>query len=121
MRSIATEKPGSRLQAARKRAGLTQVQLSAETGVSQPAISEFESGATSDMDASNLVRICAAVGATVEYVMLGAVADMDHEAEALSLLRHASPEDRDMAMRSLRGMLDRPSAAHGKRQGNGQT
>ena len=115
MRSIANDNPGARLQAARKRTGLTQVQLQAETGVRQSTISEFESGSNKDMDASSLVKLCQAVGVTVEYVMLGAVADRDHEAEALALLRHAAPEDRDMALRSLRGMLDQPTGVSRKR------
>lgn len=115
MRSIDAESPGARLQAARKRAGMTQVQLQAKTGVLQSTISEFESGANKDMDASSLVKLCKAAGVTVEYVMLGAVADADHEAEALALLRHAAPEDREMAMRSLRGMLDRPATPSRKR------
>ncbi|WP_081861516.1 helix-turn-helix domain-containing protein [Cellulomonas sp. HZM] len=50
---------------ARERAGLTQAQLAARAGTSQPAVARYESGSTSPA-VSTLERLLAAAGMTLE-------------------------------------------------------
>ncbi len=101
--------PGTRLAEARTRAGLTQVQLAAATGVKQSSISSFENGKRPRMDAWAINSLCKQLNITVEYLLDGARSDNADEAEAVSLLRHADPALRDAAMAALRGMLGGPS------------
>lgn len=117
MQSITPETPGARLREARKRAGYTQKDIEATCGISQPALSEFESGKTADMGATALLAICRKVGVTVEYVLQGGPITAQ-EAEAVALLRGASDGARALALASLRGML--ATDASGKRAANGQ-
>lgn len=118
--SIAPNTPGGRLRAARERAGKTQVQIRAETGITQSALSEFETGKNESMDAMALARVCRALGVTVEHVVFGAVdADTDAD-ELLARLRHAQPAARDMALSAVRAMLPLPTSTSRKREANGR-
>jgi transcriptional regulator with XRE-family HTH domain len=97
---------GGRLKAARTRARLTQVEAARIAGISQAALSEYETGSTADMMASTLHRLCTATGVTVEYILTGVGIDSDDdEREAGALLRQASPGIRAAAMRALRAIL----------------
>jgi len=54
------------LEQLRKRHGLTQVQLAQRAGLSQPMIAKLESGKLTNYELRTLVRIAAALGATVK-------------------------------------------------------
>jgi len=105
VQSTLTGTLGLRLRAARGRAGLTQPQLAAETGVLQSRISELENDKRVKIDVWSVHAICKRLGITVEYLLDGGSQAGDEEAEAVALLRHAEPQLRDAAMNALRGML----------------
>lgn len=106
MATIGLHTPAARLRAARKAAGLSQQQVAAELGVAQSTISDAELVHPPKMLATTLMALCARYGLTVDYVMTGSSSDTGHvEAEAARLLRYASPEMRDAAMKVLRAML----------------
>jgi transcriptional regulator with XRE-family HTH domain len=54
---------GERLRAIRRAAGLTQVELAARSGVSQPSISQYEAGDT-EPAWSTVAALCRALGVT---------------------------------------------------------
>ena len=87
------------------RAGLTQVQLSAETGVPQSSISAFKNGKRPHMDCWAVNSLCKRLNITAEYLLDGTHSAEGEEAEAVALLRHADPALRAAAMAALRGML----------------
>jgi transcriptional regulator with XRE-family HTH domain len=120
MDALDTSTAGRRFRIARKRAGLTQKDLHTATGVAQATISEFEGDVIDDIHASSLVALCARVGVTAEYVLLGTrAARGDQEAEAMSLLRDADAEAVAKALDVLRVLLAKPKAEPRKRAGNG--
>ena len=55
--------------ALRKTRGLTQQQLADRMGVSQPVVAEFESAAPRNIELRTLVRLAAALGATVRITL----------------------------------------------------
>ncbi len=102
---------GGRLRAARKRKGLTQVQLAQVSGVGQSAISELESNKTPEPTATTLAALCQALDITMEYAIAGSGSERAAiESEALALLRRASPIQLSSAIGALRGMLDQNNA-----------
>lgn len=104
--------PGGRFHVARKRAGLTQIDVAKTAGVAQSTVSDFETGKIVDIMAFNLAHMCVAVSVPVEYVLLGSrAARDDEEAEVLSLLRGADDGEVRIALKALRGML-RADASH---------
>jgi transcriptional regulator with XRE-family HTH domain len=115
MRSIDAGTPAARLKAARRNAGLSQMALAARTGISQPAISEAENAHPPTLLATTLDALCGALGLSLDFVMHGtSAAKTEQEAELLSLLRSASPDMRDAALRSMRALLA-PPGGDGKR------
>lgn len=121
VKSKSTFGPGTRLRAARLSKGLTQMDLQTRTGVKQSALSEFESGASRDMDASSLVKLCVEIGTTAEHVMLGERSAHDAtEAEAVALLRGTSNEVlRAAAMNALRAILAAATSAQPRKRAVG--
>ena len=55
--------------ALRKARGLSQKQLADRIGVSQPVVAEFESSAPRNIELRTLVRVAAALGATVRITL----------------------------------------------------
>lgn len=60
----------AKLRAIRSLRAMTQAELAAQSGVSQVAIATFETG-KSDMRASNIVKLCEALGVKVTYTVDG--------------------------------------------------
>ena len=116
MRAIEPTTPAGRLRAARKARGLSQVAVAELTGLSQAAVSESENAHPPTMLAVTMAALCGALGVTLEFVMHGNAAEKTaQEAEILALLRQASPDMRDAALRTLRALLA-PPATDGKRR-----
>jgi transcriptional regulator with XRE-family HTH domain len=116
MRAIEPTAPAGRLRAARKARGLSQVAVAELTGLSQAAVSEAENAHPPTMLAVTMASLCGALGVTLEFVMHGNAAEKTaQEAEVLALLRQASPDMRDAALRTLRALLASP-ASDGKRR-----
>ena len=69
---------GKRLVAWRKRLGLTQIKLSAMSGISQGSTARIEGGYADDVQTSTLVALAQAFGVTPDY-LLGFVDDDEEE------------------------------------------
>lgn len=110
------------MRALRERAELTQVQLAGRTGVKQSVISDFESGKRESIDARSLYALCKSLGATVDFIWEGDAKSTNSDAaEAADLISAANPELREVAMRTLRALLQEPERTLSKRrQSNGQ-
>jgi transcriptional regulator with XRE-family HTH domain len=101
---------GARVRTLRKAAGMTQVQLSARSGVTQPTISDIERGHTRDLAGDNLTRLCAALKTNPDWLLFGrgspapaVQADID-ESELLALFRALSAEQRSGLLSVVRSM-----------------
>ena len=62
---------GRRLQAFRKRRGLSQNQLAQRSGVPRPTISSLESGAQLGISLENALKLAAALNVTVDMLAHG--------------------------------------------------
>ena len=69
---------GKRLFAWRKRLGLTQIALSAMSGIPQGSIARIEGGYTDDVQTSTLVALAQAFGVTPDY-LLGLVEEEEEQ------------------------------------------
>ena len=65
--SYSLEKYGELISSARKKAGITQAQLSEGTGIPQPHISKIERG-KSDLRLSSMIEICRFLNLEIELV-----------------------------------------------------
>jgi len=92
-----------RIQAARRRARLTQAQLAQAVGVTRSAVAQWETGRTGQVG-GNLARIAAALNTSVEHLLLGETTALQtHPAEELALLRAyraCSENDRAILLRT---------------------
>lgn len=62
---------GLRIRTLRKEKGMTQVQLAAKAGVSQPTVSSYELDQVTEWRAEILFRLAAALETTPEYLAKG--------------------------------------------------
>lgn len=76
---------GKRLEALRKRAGLTQTQLAEVVGGGTSKISEWESGGRKP-DAEGLLRAAVRLGTTVDYLLTGSSGAAEWTRERLTAL-----------------------------------
>jgi transcriptional regulator with XRE-family HTH domain len=101
-----------RLLAARKAKGLSQVRLAKLAGLSQPSLSNIESGETTSLRGATLIRLAEALQVDPHWLQGGADANLPerppfHEEEqALKLLRKLSPEDRERWLAIGRVLLE---------------
>ncbi len=101
---------GERIRAARKTAGLSQIDLAARVGVSQPSVANWESGAH-DPRRLMITKIAAALGVATDWIASGArsAAEQDPHPAAAYLrraIRHTPVISLDEAAR----FLDDPDA-----------
>lgn len=67
---------GARIYRARRKNGLTQEQLAEKVGVSLQSISSIELG-KKEIRAGNLAKLCAALGASADYILLGTATESE--------------------------------------------
>jgi transcriptional regulator with XRE-family HTH domain len=100
---------GQKVRALRKARGLTQIQLAKALEITQPSLSEIETGQTREISGKVLAGLCRELRAMPDYFMseeptsdfgeLGLV-----QQEAVFLLGNMPPTTRDAAIGALRGM-----------------
>lgn len=99
---------GGRLKRARKERKATQVEVAKAAGISQPTLSDIETGETQELSARSLVGACVFLKVRPEWVMTGkgemSIGEADHltddEKQLLKKYREASPRWR-MALQHL--------------------
>lgn len=99
---------GKRIRDARQAKHLTQVQMAALIGIDQSTLSLLENGKSVDLMGTTLAKLCLELSTSAEYIVLGIEPKLGPltaaEAEALSLLRRTSDENRDAALRAVRAI-----------------
>jgi transcriptional regulator with XRE-family HTH domain len=101
---------GKRVRALRKTLGLTQVILAQKVGVSQPAISDIESGDTKSMMGPTLSKLAKVLGTNADWLLTGKgtpnrTQDTGlSESELLELFRAMNDADREALLQVARSM-----------------
>lgn len=100
-----------RIRTARERAKLSQVQLAKLSGISQPALSDIESGKSKSPHAKTLLRLADALGQTPEWLADGnGKADVCAprslaEENVLADFRRLTAADKKIVLRMLRALV----------------
>ena len=68
---------GTRIIARRKQLRLTQEELAEAAGVTPQTVSTAELGKKA-LRPSNIIKICAALGVSTDYLLLGRISETDH-------------------------------------------
>ena len=68
---------GTRIMARRKQLRLTQEELAEAAGVTPQTVSTAELGKKA-LRPSNIIKICAALGVSPDYLLLGRISETDH-------------------------------------------
>lgn len=102
---------GKRIVAMRKAKKLTQVELARRSGLSQPTISDLETGKTQEVGASTLLRIAAVLETNPAYLMSGKGNPNDKtpagsEAEVIALYAKLNESNQSAAMAVLISLLE---------------
>ena len=98
----------TRLKIARKKAGLTQAEVAARVGITQPTYSELERGES--LGSKHLPSIAKVLNVSVYWLELGKETDFNHPSgwdSVLQAISQASPETRDQALRILEALLNK--------------
>jgi transcriptional regulator with XRE-family HTH domain len=104
---MAESSVGDRIRAVRNERGWTQDALAAAVGVSRSAVAQWETDRAGQVR-TNLSRVAAALGVSVEYLLhgvnpqLGLGAESDDELALLRLYRACDAEDRAFLLRTAR-------------------
>ncbi len=107
---------GIKVRTLRKIRGFTQAQLAKRLKITQPSLSEIETGETKEVSGVVLAGLCRELRAMPDYFVLDEEGDTDFgelglaQQEAGFLLGHMKGETREAALRSLRGMAGAPLA-----------
>lgn len=97
---------GNKLLAARKRLGMTQVEVAEAAGLSGRTYADIERG-TVNMRVETILRICRALGVTPDEVLTQSDADGALcQEEVLERLALCTPNQRETAMELLRVYLN---------------
>ena len=103
-------KIGKFIAACRKKVGLTQMQLAEKLGITDRAVSKWETGKAMP-DSSIMLELCAALNISVNDLLCGEVVTMDHynkelENNLLEMIRQKQPADkRLLTMEIVTGIL----------------
>jgi transcriptional regulator with XRE-family HTH domain len=102
---------GRRIAARRVALDLRQEDLAKKVGVTRPTISYWETGNVKDMKGRNLLKLCAALGVTDDWLLFGDHQEQIHEPapvysnierELLEAIRRLTPEEQAGELRRLR-------------------
>ena len=102
---------GARIRAARRQSGLTQDDLAVAVGVSRSAVAQWETDRAGQIT-TNLARIAAALGTSVEFLMRGESKETKgpssgDELAMLRLYRDCSADDRQILLRTAQRLARR--------------
>ena len=93
---------GVRIRTLRRARGLTQDELAAACNVSRSAVAQWETDRAGQLR-GNISRIASALGASVDHLLEGHVADTGNTGDELAMLRlyrACDPEDRAFLLRT---------------------
>jgi len=102
---------GRRIAARRAALDLRQEDLARKVGVTRPTISYWETGNVKDMKGRNLLKLCAALGVTDDWLLFGDHQEQIHEAppaysnlerDLLEAIRRLTPEEQADELQRLR-------------------
>ncbi len=88
---------GSAIKAIRKQAGITQVELSAQTGLTQASLSQIESGLKRPSD-RNFKKICKALDVPESIVYILAMEESEVPASKKKIYQMLFPSIKNLAM-----------------------
>jgi transcriptional regulator with XRE-family HTH domain len=102
-RPAASATIGARIRDVRREHGWTQQDLAESVGVSRSAVAQWETDRAGQVR-DNLSRIAEALGVSPEFLLIGREpqANTSDELALLRLYREASPEDRQLLLRTAR-------------------
>lgn len=92
---------GDRIKEARKKAGLTQVELSERIGVRHSAIHKYETGIVENIPVSKLQKIASALDIPMSYLL--GIADTPEDRTKTHWMELSGPEDKEFV-----NVLDEP-------------
>lgn len=72
---------GQRIRQARSAAGMTQDELASRSGVTRSAVSQWETGAISSIEAGTLLRAAKALSVSLDWLLSGADHAVEEHAE----------------------------------------
>lgn len=109
---------GKRIEALRLARNWSQSEAARELGIKQPSLSLIESGTTKSINGKTMAMLCRVFQTTAEYVWFGEGVQPDAaqpalEAELVHMVRALSPEMRQVALSSVRGILNGQSGRLG--------
>ena len=104
------ENMGKRLKVLRLASGLSQTEAAKALNIAQPSLSALESGASKTLGGETLARACRVFHTTAEYIWFGSEASDDPElplveAELIYMARSMTPDRRQTALDSIRGIF----------------
>ena len=94
------EKSGNRIRTLRKEKGITQEELANRTGMSYKTINAIENG-NKGTKIDTLILMAEELETTLDYIILGRKSDV----EVSVLLSHVSEEERNLAIKILKGII----------------
>lgn len=122
---------GKRIEALRLARGWSQSEAARQLEISQPSLSDIESGETKSLSGKTLAMVCRTFHTTAEYVYFGSASTDDPElplieAELIYMARVLTPDRRQTALDSIRGIFrgqpgsDRNDPFEGRQPGDSQ-
>jgi transcriptional regulator with XRE-family HTH domain len=94
-----------RLQEARINAGLTKSELAKQAKVSAPTVTDWESGEIKKIDGENLLRVCAVLAVSPQWLMFGSADSQavdEAAAVASAFMRITDAAQRDAIITQLK-------------------
>lgn len=104
------ENIGKRIEALRIARGWSQTQAAKELGIKQPSLSDIEKGVTKTLRGETVANLCKVFHTTAEYIYYGSAGSNDPElplveAELIYMARSLTPDRRQTALDSIRGIF----------------
>jgi transcriptional regulator with XRE-family HTH domain len=106
-----------RLRAARDAAGVTDTDIARACGVKNPSVNGWMTGATKTIEGENLLKVCAFLQTSPEWIVFGKKedepkvkpaftmnldAELDRAVELMQLYKELSPNARDLILQTAR-------------------
>lgn len=101
---------GKRIEALRIARGWSQTEAARQLGIKQPSLSDIEKGVTKTLRGETVAMLCKVFHTTAEYIYYGSAGSNDPElplveAELIYMARSLTPDRRQTALDSIRGIF----------------